>query len=145
MKSSTALKKYSINHPAVTAFVANLIGLAQSQADIHEMLVDAFEETLEPAQMDDIIDRAHAHMIAQLNRPVEVMRAESVAFYQGIIKTADKDGDRIKARQRIDELIGLDKAVASDDNAAELARIAREAWDNIDTLVADPEESIYVD
>ena len=139
MKSSTGLKKYTINHPAVTAFVANLIGLGQQQTEIHEMLVDAFTEPLEAAQMDDIIDRAHAYMIEQLNRPVDVMRAEAVAFYQGIIRTAEKDGDRIKARQRIDDLTGLERRIENEGQAAELAKIAREAWDSIDTLIDEPE------
>jgi hypothetical protein len=61
------------------------------------------------ATVDRIVHHARAEMMKRLGRSKEDFRAESLAFYE--ILTKDKKasvGERVRARQRIDELLGLD-------------------------------------
>lgn len=59
--------------------------------------------------VDRIVSRARTELAARLGRPREAFRCDSLNFYEA--KTQDPKasvGDQIRARQRIDELLGLD-------------------------------------
>jgi len=61
------------------------------------------------ATVDRILLRARAYLLEQLRRSKEDFRCESLAFYQS--KLTDPEAttsEQLRARQRIDELLGLD-------------------------------------
>ncbi len=59
--------------------------------------------------VDNIFARARKEMMERLGRPKEVFRCESLSFYEA--KMTDSKAtvtEQIRARQRVDELLGLD-------------------------------------
>jgi len=139
LDSYEILKKYPLDHPAVLRFVSNLIGLGQMQHEIHDMLKGIFVNALDPDTCDTLIADARVFMLGRLKRPVDEILAESIAFYEGIIRTADRDGDRIKARERIDTLLGLEERIMTGETSEGLAKVARTAWEEMENLVEEPE------
>lgn len=54
--------------------------------------------------------RARQNILLHLNQLKDEHRADSLAFYEGIILDPDTSAaDRLRARERIDKLLGLDK------------------------------------
>lgn len=62
--------------------------------------------------VEPYLRRAREAMRAETGKSVEDLRAESYAFYQSILASPDVTArEKIKARERIDKLLGLDKPV----------------------------------
>lgn len=65
--------------------------------------------------VDRIVARARAELLVRLGRSKETFRSESLAFYEA--KARDKEAsvsDQIRARERIDKLLGLDAPTRSE-------------------------------
>lgn len=59
--------------------------------------------------VDRIVGRARAELIKRLERSKEIFRSESLAFYEALcVDPKASVADKTRARQRIDDLLGLD-------------------------------------
>ena len=60
--------------------------------------------------VDRIVGRARKEMLARLQRPKEEFRCDSLAFYEAQCNSPKASvAEKVRARQRIDELLGLDE------------------------------------
>ncbi len=72
-----------------------------------------------------ILIRARREMTERLNRSKEVFRVESLAFYEAIAVDPNATaGEKIRARERVDKLFGLDAPVRAEVSGPEGAPIA---------------------
>lgn len=77
------------------------------RCQIHEMFCDRWD--VHWKTVDRIVDRARKRMMERLGRSKEIFRCESLAFYEAMTKNPEATvAEKIHARKRIDDLMGLD-------------------------------------
>ncbi len=87
--------------------VADLLASGATKTQLHAMGREKW--AIHWKTMDGYCARARERLLADLNRPKPELRLESFSFYQGIADDESQPGHtRVRARQRIDELLGLD-------------------------------------
>lgn len=61
---------------------------------------------------EEYIARARSELILRIERRKEELRADSAAFYEGVLETkGETTTDRLRARERLDKLLGLESKV----------------------------------
>jgi hypothetical protein len=84
-----------------------LLSRGGRKSQIHSAMKKEFGVSWQMASI--YVSRARANLLKRLGKPKEQHRCESLALYESVIQSPDsKPNDRIHARQRIDELLGLD-------------------------------------
>lgn len=69
----------------------------------------AAEYGISSRTVERYLRRAREQMVEETGQPKDVLRAESVEFYRTVCQDSDaEDRDRIKARERIDKVLGLE-------------------------------------
>ena len=97
------------------------------RCELHSLFCDKFK--IHWVTVDRLVIRARRLLLDRLGRSKEDFRSESLAFYESITNSTDATaGEKIRARQRIDELLGLDaprqhELTGRDGNAIEVRSI----------------------
>jgi hypothetical protein len=84
-----------------------LLSRGARKHEIHTAMAKEFG--IHSRTADEYTARARARLMTRLNKSKDQHRCESLAFYESMMRAADaKPGDKIRACQRKDELLGLD-------------------------------------
>ncbi|QDT98136.1 hypothetical protein [Gimesia aquarii] len=99
--------------------VKHLLSLGKHPLEIKRAVT--LEFSLSTRSIDRYITRARREMVERLEVPIEQLRAESFFFYVSVINDAKStQRERLRARERIDKLLGLDKPIQSRGNVWQL-------------------------
>ena len=105
--------------------ISNCIARRWKLWAIKQLIGDLIPEPT-PAKVQRIIQAAHRRLLDREGRDTRVARGESLAFYESIVgDEAAPLGERLRAQERIDALLGLAKREqqAAQDNALSPAAI----------------------
>ncbi|QDU11626.1 hypothetical protein [Gimesia aquarii] len=92
--------------------VKHLLSLGKHPLEIKRAVT--LEFNLSTRSINRYIARARHEMVERLEVPIEQLRAESFFFYVSVINDAKStQRERLRARERIDKLLGLDKPAQS--------------------------------
>lgn len=87
--------------------VKQLLSQGKHPSDIKRAINREYE--LSPRSVERYITRARREMIDHLEAPTNQLRSESFVFYLTIINDSrSSQRERLRARERIDKLLGLD-------------------------------------
>lgn len=117
---------------ATIALVADMMAAGHHKHEIKAAVADRCVTAVSPRTIERLLSDARELIKVSAKTTKADMAAEALAFYRSV--KADRTAphrDRIKAQERIDELLGLSAKYASEaektDTAAEFARKAHEA------------------
>ncbi|WP_298861937.1 hypothetical protein [uncultured Gimesia sp.] len=93
----------------ILRLIKKMIGLGKYASEIKTAIADQFQ--LSPRSVERYLSSARREMRQRLETPLEQHRADSFYFYRSIIDSPESNTrDRIRARERIDKLLGTDSA-----------------------------------
>ncbi len=105
--------------------VKHLLSLGKHLSEIKRAVVREYD--LSSRSVERYIIRARREMTQRLEVPVEQLRAEAFFFYVSIINDNNSSQrERLRARERIDKLLGLDKKHDSTSNKNNLPDLSIE-------------------
>lgn len=109
-KSKTKTRINKEQQTQLVHTVIKLLSLKKYSSDIKRVIAQNYN--LSPRSAERYISRARREMTKQLDVPIGQLRAESFYFYISIMDNPEStQRERLRARERLDKLMGLDKPV----------------------------------
>lgn len=94
----------------IALLVAELLSRGKTTGEIKRMI--HVEYGLKPRSVEPYLRRAREAMRAETGKSVEDLRTESYYYYRSVLQDPEASHrDKLRARERIDKLLGLDKPV----------------------------------
>lgn len=82
---------------------------------------------LSQRSVERYITRARKEMVDYFKKPVEQFRAESYCFYRSVLKDPrSTQGERLRARERLDKLLGLDTCIQTHNQSVDYSYMDEE-------------------
>ena len=102
-----ARKPVQAEHAQRVASAMEMLLEGKSDGQVKRAVAERFG--LSPRTVERYLRRAREKMVESTGKPADALRAEALAVYQTIIDDPEAENrDRIKARERIDKLLGLE-------------------------------------
>ena len=87
--------------------VKKMLGMGKYPSEIKQAVSQKFH--LSRRSVERYMKRARREMVENLNIPVKEHRAEALYFYRSVVSDPNSSQrERLRARERIDKLLGLD-------------------------------------
>lgn len=117
--SPTKTKISKEQQTQLVQLIKHLLSLGKHPTEIKRAVVREYD--LASRSVERYITRARREMTKCFEVPIEQLRAEAIFFYISIINdTKSQQRERLRARERIDKLLGLDKYVHSQYNISKI-------------------------
>lgn len=105
--ATKAIRPTHKEHRERVAMCRALLGKCVHDGDIKRIV--AAKYGISKRSVERYLRSAREQMVAETGQPREVLQAESVEFYRTICQKKEaEDRDKIKARERIDKVLGLE-------------------------------------
>lgn len=150
---SNGRKPTCAQHDERVTLCRNLLGLGYSDGQIKSVVTTAYGVSWRTVFR--YLARAREQIREELGQDLESLRADAIEFYRGILLSDDaRASEKIKARERMDKLLGLEAPmkVAETDSAGHdiftedereqaIERLARRIEDRRQLGFAEPSEN----
>lgn len=108
--SAAPIKPTKAEHAQRVNLCRQMVGQAYHDGEIKRLVSQKYN--ISPRSVERYIKRARDQIIAELGIPKVELRAQSAEFYRSVAHDAkQKTRDRLRARERIDKLYGLDSPI----------------------------------
>ena len=102
-----ARKPVQVEHQQRVNIALDMLRAGDTDSEIKRKIAEQFD--LSPRSVERYLRRAREEFVESTGKPRDAHRAEALAVYQRIIDDPEADNrDVIKARERIDKLLGLE-------------------------------------
>lgn len=109
MKSSNSRKM--LFQPTIVMAVMDMMALRWRDSEIEKAIESAYGRAFSERQFQDLLVTARAQMVLTSKKSRESAFAESVAFYENMIRSVEVDPKlKIQAQTRLDALFSLEPA-----------------------------------